>query len=250
MNQNSSLDLKCSTPFYNFVSANSQKIYQKKEHVLLGISPFNSYFSEENIFNLIKWASDNFSRFHVFIPDTLPMYTFLALGYTKEKSIKKAKRQAAYLKNKVNRVFKKMGYSDEFALHLLIDMAFLERNPIYINLKNLCYRLYEKNVIFRDQCNLSTEWVLKGHHAHMDSLDPQLAVHYILHEMPLFCDTPSILDTSSSIFVYHQIPKLLNFLYTNYTDNAFLSSLQGFMEVVFESNMLFKGDVNRDEFRL
>src|SRR3990167_5816384 len=96
-------------------SHNCEQIYTKKEHALLGMSPFNSYFSEENICRLIQCGKRNFSSFNIFIPDTLPVYTFLALGYENSKAINKTKRQIAYLKNKIFRGLANVGYSREEA---------------------------------------------------------------------------------------------------------------------------------------
>lgn len=34
----------------------SASIYQKREHVVIGVSPFNSFFSEENLISLFRWG--------------------------------------------------------------------------------------------------------------------------------------------------------------------------------------------------
>ena len=64
------------------LSLNCENLLKRREHVLLGISPFNSYYCEFRITKLIEWARDNFKNFHIFVPDTLPYYNFLALGYS------------------------------------------------------------------------------------------------------------------------------------------------------------------------
>ncbi|MBY0580996.1 MAG: tRNA-dependent cyclodipeptide synthase [Rickettsiales bacterium] len=47
----------------------------EKSHCILGISPFNSFFSEENITTLINWANTQFRSFQIFIPDKISYYT-------------------------------------------------------------------------------------------------------------------------------------------------------------------------------
>ena len=46
----------------------------KKSHCILGISPFNSFFSEENITALLNWANIQFRSFQIFIPDQISYY--------------------------------------------------------------------------------------------------------------------------------------------------------------------------------
>ena len=62
------------------VSQNCKKIYLNKEHAILGISPFNSYFSEKNIILLVEWVSNNFGNFNIFVPDTLHQSTYNILS--------------------------------------------------------------------------------------------------------------------------------------------------------------------------
>ena len=73
------------------VSQNCETIYSVRHHATLGISPFNSYFSEQNILLLVEWVSKNFNNFNIFVPDTLPIHTFIALGYEQARAIKKQK---------------------------------------------------------------------------------------------------------------------------------------------------------------
>lgn len=226
------------------VSSISKNLFNEKKHALLGISPFNSYFSEVAINQWIQWAKLTFSSFHIFIPDTLPIYTFLALGYDENKAKNKAKRQAAYLKNKIFRALANHNIQSKEAESLIIDMAFLEKNAAYTNLKESCRDLYSKNLNFRKEADLSTGWVLNGQSIKDETIANQnIAVEYILAEIPLFIDTPSILNTSSSLFLYHQTPQIIKYLYTNHMQNEFVASNQGFMEVCFNDDLVHANGV-------
>lgn len=233
------------------ISANSNQLLTQKEHALLGISPFNSYFSEEMIVQWIQWAKNTFSSFQIFIPDTLPIYTFLALGYDESKARNKAKKQAAYLKNKILRALGRCKIEGTDASQLIIDMKFLESNPTYIELKEQCYDLYHQNATFQNECDQCTGWVLTGHTIKdFHQSNQNTAVHYILNEMPLFIDTPSIVGVESSLFVYHQTPELINFLYTNSIRSALIASNQGFIELcVHKQYAITDGALFYDEFR-
>lgn len=232
----------------HLITSLSATLYQQKEHVLLGISPFNSYFSEEMIGDWIQWAHTTFSSFHVFIPDTLPIYTFLALGYDELNAKKKAKKQAAYLKNKVARALVQRQLDHIDTNKLIIDMDYLENNQAYLELKKACYALYNKNPEFQKECDQCTGWVLNGH-AVKDShrANNNIAVQYILNEMPLFMDTPSILNTPSSLFSYHQTPQFINYLYTDHRKNEFVALNQGYIELFVHTHTIPDGVVFGNE---
>jgi cyclo(L-tyrosyl-L-tyrosyl) synthase len=233
------------------ISPLSNTLYKKKEHVLLGISPFNSYFSEEMISHWISWAYETFSSFNIFIPDTLPIYTFLALGYDELKAKNKAKKQAAYLKNKIARALLQCRVKNIDHHNCIIDMAYLENNPIYQDLKNRCYTLYEEDLEFQRECDQSTGWVLNNHPIKDHLLaNTNIAVQYILKEMPLFMNTPLILNKESSLFSYHQTPQFINFLYTNHMESRFIALNQGFIELsVNLSHDILKGVLLEDELK-
>ncbi|USQ15401.1 tRNA-dependent cyclodipeptide synthase (plasmid) [Legionella lytica] len=233
------------------VSEASNQLYSQKEHALLGISPFNSYFSEEAIGLWIEWAKATFSSFHIFIPDTLPVYTFLALGYDEARARQKTKRQAAYLKNKVARALAHHHISGADAAQIIIDMSVLEKNPRYLELKEHCYTLYHTHSAFRDECDQCTGWVLNGQSIKdLHQANENIAVHYILDEMPLFMDTPSILGVNSSLFTYHQTPEFINYLYTDSMGSELIASNQGFIELsVHKQNARTEGVLFNDEFK-
>lgn len=214
------------------VSENSRRIYEHKDHVLLGISPFNSYYSENNIRCLLQWASTNFSNFNIFIPDTLPIYTFLALGYETGKAEKKTRRQVSYLQNKIYKSLSYLNYSSEESQKIIINVSSLALNDSYIGLKQRCYDLYHSDIEFQRNCDQCRDFILNGYNInYMSSEKKQIAIRYLLDEMPLFIDSPSILNISASMFVYHQTPDFIDYLY-NYMHKNIVSNSQGFLEVV------------------
>lgn len=215
----------------------SREVFLKKEHVLLGISPFNSYFSEDMITIWIRWAQRNFASFTIFIPDTLPIFTFLSLDYDEPRAKTKARRQAAYLKNKIFRALAKLGFTDKEAQNLIVDMAKLEGNEVYMALKAQGLEVYHRDGLFQSECDKCTNWVLSGHDARSWSLkNTSIAVQYVLAELPLFMNTPAILNKPSSLFAYHQTPDFIRYLYTKHSKNKLVADNQGFVALSVLSN--------------
>lgn len=93
------------------MTKNCQAQLEKKTHVCFGVSPFNSYFSEERIAQLAGWGKNEFDSMQFFIPDIPSIYTLEAIGYEPEKAAWKARRQSQYLINKTVKALKSNGYS-------------------------------------------------------------------------------------------------------------------------------------------
>lgn len=213
-------------------SIGCEQIFALHEHALLGISPFNSYYSEENIKGLLDWTRSNFASFNIFIPDTLPIHTFIALGYDEQKAEKKTKKQMSYLMNKTYKALSHMGLSKEESQRKIINVSSMEFNAQYIKLRQFCYDLYNSNVEFQNECNKCTNFILNNQNAAACKPEQyKIAIRYLLDEMPFFIDTPSILGVSTSMFIYHQIPGFIDYLY-NHMSKKITSISQGFMKVV------------------
>lgn len=223
--KNSEIVFQCS-------SVRCEQIVALREHVLLGISPFNSYYSEENVRGLLDWVRYTFSSFHIFIPDTLPIYTFVALGYDEQKAEKKTKKQVSYLMNKIYRALSQVGFSAEESQRKIISVSAMELNEQYIKLRQFCYDLYESDIEFQNECNKCIDFILSYQNAIICNPERyKIAIRYLLDEMPFFIDTPSILGISTSMFIYHQIPNFIDYLY-NHAPKKNKSIAQGFMKVL------------------
>ncbi|MBX9697459.1 MAG: tRNA-dependent cyclodipeptide synthase, partial [Alphaproteobacteria bacterium] len=84
-------------------------------HALIGISPFNGYFTTSNIEKTLIWAHSNFENFEVFTMDKASKYNLIAMGYSENEAIKKAKKQDQHLKNKIIRGLESIGFSEDEA---------------------------------------------------------------------------------------------------------------------------------------
>jgi len=225
-----------STPIEIFpVSKNSNEIYALKQHGLLGVSPFNSYFTESNLLKLFDWALNMFEKITIFIPDKLSMFNLMALGYTEKEAAYKTLRQDRYLQNKVIRTLKKLGFNEHNARELIITFTQLSSNEDYIKIYRDCLIRFEKYTDFRNGCLTTSSWILEKNTkiANLKEKNIKMAVQYFLREIPLFLDTPTILNVKSSLFIYHQIPKYLEYLYLN---RGMVSSRQGFLTIKFNKS--------------
>lgn len=236
----------CSDISVDPIGENSRSIFEQREHAVIGVSPFNSYFNAENLSNLFNWALNSFKNVSIFIPTEISIYTLQAVGYSKERAAYKTKRQDAYLKNKVVKALIEQGISQNLVEDKIITTNTLLNNPNYELLYNNCLQEFKNNEAFRQDCLATSRWVLSNyktlHQNNEDSLN--IAVKYFLYEFPLFINTPAILNVASSTFIYHSVPRYLEYLYSN---NIMISPNQGFVRAVISQPNVIENLSNRFE---
>ncbi|WP_219108364.1 tRNA-dependent cyclodipeptide synthase, partial [Austwickia sp. TVS 96-490-7B] len=79
------------------------------EHVCVGVSPFNGYFHQRRVTELVGWAVSSFPRVSFFVPDVSAVHTLVALGYEEGRARVKARRQGRYVVNKVRTGLREVG---------------------------------------------------------------------------------------------------------------------------------------------
>lgn len=206
--------------YNNIIQKDLTTIYnisQKKSFALIGISPFNSYFSVEKILEICEWINKEYDDFAIFIPDKISRYTFEALGYTESRVGRKIKKQDNYTINKVNKALleftKNHPQKNKIKVH---NISELKKHNAY---KDLYYKyskkfLYDKE--FRKRCLETTKWVLQSNNTkniEIEEFQKNIAVQYFLFELPVMTHANDILGIPSCDFVYHYIPNFLKHIY-------------------------------------
>lgn len=197
------------------LTGNCAEIIKNRKHVCLGISPFNSLFSENYISDLIKWSLKNFESFHLFLPDEPTFYTLEALGYSPEECRKKMKKQLNWLKNKIHKALEENGLHNKEKY--ILNWEILSANRVFREELDKSFGLFDSDSEFRAQCMKASEWVLQNKLSEKEVTEKALlkAVKYFLSEIPLFSATNKIVGIESSIFCYHQSISFHEKLYMN-----------------------------------
>lgn len=178
------------------------KVFIKKEHGLIAISSFNSYYSTKNIKLLFSWACENFNDFHVFLMDESSIFNLMAIGYDEHQAIKKTKKQDRNLKNKVIKSLEDLGLNTDKKIILLSQLS---KNDRYIKVYKYYINIFETNIDFKNDCLEATKAMLSGKIQNVNDDAIFLAVKYILDEPPLWFEIPYILNIQSSVLVYNNL---------------------------------------------
>jgi cyclo(L-tyrosyl-L-tyrosyl) synthase len=216
-----------------FINTFSENLFNLRSHALIGVSPFNSYFSKETLTELFSWALKMFKDINIFIPNEISSYTFEALGYDKNKALKKTRSQDRYLKNKTLMALMVSGLNENEAVKKIVFFTDISKNEKYISFYNTYKDLYETDKNFRNGCLLTSKWVLEGK-CDLKTIDEKalgIAVQYFLAELPLFLNSPEILNLESSLFVYKDTPEFVNRIYNDNLFSYLPSKSQGYMTI-------------------
>lgn len=206
-----------------------ERLWANGAMALLGISPFNSYFSTERIRELIAFCAQDGRSVALFVPDNVTRYTLQARGYSEQEALHKTRRQIRYLRNKMDAAMQPLKLP-------VLDGATLAGNAAYRDHHAAMQARFEADADFRRACLDTTRWVLSAKEGEpVTPAAAMLGVQYLLAELPLFFNAPEILATPKVVFIYHQCPSLIAKAFRSRVSSG-ISPGQGFAVVRAESS--------------
>ncbi|WP_236654373.1 tRNA-dependent cyclodipeptide synthase [Streptacidiphilus anmyonensis] len=189
-------------------------VWEQRQHVVVGVSPGNSYFSVPRLTALLGWLCDEFARVDVVIPDSALEQTFLALGHDPARAAKKTRGEINALVNRVTRAWRERGGPrPEDGLH---RMSQLESNDVYRERLAECEKaLAEDDALWETCADMSRE-VLAARGSQGPHTDGTIAraMGYLVAELPFFLASADIFDAPTSLNFYHRPLPLAELLFT------------------------------------
>ncbi|MER8182191.1 tRNA-dependent cyclodipeptide synthase [Kitasatospora sp. NPDC094015] len=177
-------------------------VFDRGEHLLIGVSPGNSYFSHQRLTELIRWAREFFESVDVVHADLHVDAQYRAAGGPVDQAERRAAKEVKATRRRIQRALAEAGV-DGVRAHALSDFR---AEPVYRRLHGRVLDALATDPVLRS----ATEGMARGFlRARLpDGVEPapaQLAagVEYIAAELPFFLDTPALLRVGSSISCYH-----------------------------------------------
>ena len=183
-------------------------------HVVIGASPFNKYYSENRITELLLWANNHFDFARVFVPDTPTVWTLEAGGYFLDEALHKTRRQVRYLNNKIDRA--REAADNAINRVDLLPWSLMAKYGNYANLEKRCRTAFATDSEFQRECLAATDEVLENRRRdgyQLSDLDRLHAVNYLMAELPLILFGPELFGVQTSTFIYHRSLQLLEKLF-------------------------------------
>ncbi|MFB7175913.1 tRNA-dependent cyclodipeptide synthase [Streptomyces sp. NPDC056254] len=181
-----------------------EEIFQRRDHLLVPLSPFNGYYSPARIDSIIKWASSKFSSFDVVTPGDEAALTLIALGEPAGHAYSLTYAAIRKLTRRAREALQKAGAGDNAQVHTWTQ---LRENPRYKELREDLLARYRGDRSFREFCHDASREVLSANlkpGVEPTTIQLELCSEYVLAELPFLLDTPQILGIRSSIASYHR----------------------------------------------
>lgn len=191
----------------------SSAIWEQREHVVLGVSPGNSYFNVARLTDLLGWLSHEVTRIDVVIPDSALEHTYLALGYEPRQAQKKARGEINVLYNRVTRAWESRGGPRATdGLHRMSDLV---SHEAYRRTLVECEQALQDDRALWETCAEMSKEVLTGHRydGPFTTERIELAMRYLIAELPFFLASADIFDAPSSLNFYHRQLPLAEFIF-------------------------------------
>ncbi|CQR65852.1 tRNA-dependent cyclodipeptide synthase [Streptomyces leeuwenhoekii] len=206
---------------------NCRIVCDEREHVVLGVSPGNSYFRVSRLADLLRWLCGEFRRVDVVIPDSGLHHTYLALGYSPERAAKKVRGETSVLRNRVLRGWELSGCpQDGNGLYL---MSALTARPSYQRLLAHVRSALDADEDLRAVALRMTREALiaRGHIAEPSREQLECGLQYLVAELPFFIGSADIFDVPSSVCFYHRPIPLADLIF-DYRSRLLPSPRQGY----------------------
>lgn len=194
-------------------SPESERLVDRAEHVLLGLSPWNGYYKPRTIEALVGWACGRFATVDVLIPGYEAAHTLTAAGFAAPRAVHRARRAVGQLRAPARRALAQAGVADpERHVHTWTRLA---DRPQYAAARARAEHAYRTDPAVRRSCRTTARGAVR-HAAGIEPTETQIdqAVSYPIAELPPVVDGPGLFGTQTSVFVYHRRMDLIEPLIT------------------------------------
>ncbi|MFB7515920.1 tRNA-dependent cyclodipeptide synthase [Streptomyces sp. NPDC056144] len=193
-------------------------IAEEGAHVVIGVSPGNSYFTAQRLRELTRWGTDHFDQVDLVYTDLHVADMYEALGYGPDEARRKAVKNLRGVRAKVGAA---AAEADPAGLRVRArGMSEFQALPAYRELHRQVLAAVDGDPVVRETCDALTGIFLAGKLTpgqEASALQKDVCRAYICAEVPLFLDTPAILGVPSSLNCYHQALPLADLLYARGT---------------------------------
>lgn len=181
----------------------------RKELLIIGMSPGNSYFSQEVIDRVLPHGLSLYETMAVFIPDVPAISTYVALGYPENIARrKKAIPQGNNFRNKIDRAIDTQRVDRSRVTVFNWKEEKIEENKDYRECFEGVKDLYQNNEEFRNDINSATKQVLVDNPFKKKEIilsDIETATHYIISEFAFMVFLPKYKpEYAMFIYGYHK----------------------------------------------
>ncbi|QHF95121.1 tRNA-dependent cyclodipeptide synthase [Streptomyces sp. NHF165] len=186
------------------ITARCKDIWERGEHILVGVSTGNGYFNRVRLTRLLEWLQNHFSAVDVVYADMHIDTSLIALGCEESEARRRAKKRVSQVRRRVRQALSAVEDSPtEFRAHALSDFA---DSPVYKALGARVDRALAEEGGLSTACHDMVRSFLSGQpggEGELTAEQIEAGLSYVRAEMPFLVDTPALLGVPSSVSCYH-----------------------------------------------
>ncbi|MEU3712771.1 tRNA-dependent cyclodipeptide synthase [Streptomyces catenulae] len=181
----------------------SQEVWDQGEHAVIGVSAGNSYFTQDRLAGLLRWAARHFATIDVIYTDVHIDTMLVALGNDAGHAAKLAKSQIRDVRRRTRRAVERLGASAE-KVRMQPMSSFFERAE-YQAVRSRVGEAVDASERLATACKEMVHHFLDGREVPGERVPHVMGagLEYLLAELPFFVDSPGILGVGSSAVCYH-----------------------------------------------
>lgn len=186
---------------------NCASIYERRRHLLIGISPFNSRFSDDYIDRLVGWAASEFSEIAVLLAGVEAANLLEAIGTPRIKAERKVRHAVSRNRNSAERALR----SHRRDTSQIFTFSDFSENLVYRSLRAEVEDAFRNQSDFRAACLEMSRAALLGRTRGINQPNYvptenalAIAVEYVIAELPFFLAAPEIIGVEESLLAYHR----------------------------------------------
>ncbi|MFF1869698.1 tRNA-dependent cyclodipeptide synthase [Kitasatospora herbaricolor] len=187
-------------------SPRCQAIWRRGDHLLIGVSPGNSYFGPQRISELVSWSTEFFAAVDIVYADLHVEVQYQAFDRPPEQARRRAAKEIKATARRIRRGVEESGRPG-VGVHPLSSFA---DDPVYQRLHRSVLDALRTDPVLREAAEgMARSFLAARLGEGLPPTEEQLAagLRYIAAELPFFLDTPALLRVPSSVSCYHvQLP--------------------------------------------
>lgn len=169
---------------------------------MVGLSPFNKFYSTRNIETVIGWAARRFSRVEVLLPGYEVAFGSIAAGRTAHDAVRRTRRTIRGMRAVARRALERTTPQADQRIYTWTQLADQQR---YCELRTTVERVYHTSNELRQLCIGTARDYLIGALGHEPTPEQiELNLGYVRAELPFVIDVPGIMHTDAAMLLYNR----------------------------------------------
>ncbi|MGX1773786.1 tRNA-dependent cyclodipeptide synthase [Nocardia brasiliensis] len=194
-------------------SAHDRAIIDAGEAIMIGVSPFNSFYRPSTVKTVVEWAIPRFHHVYVLLPGVEAAQRFIVTGMPPRRAVRKVIAAVQDQRSAARTAMINAHYPDPDQ-HILV-WSRMAGNPRYRALRAQIEQAYHcEPAVQTTITEMVTAVLARTPGARPEAAAVAANVPYVLAETPFVVDAPGILGHRTTVFTYHQPIPLYDLLAT------------------------------------